>query len=51
MTIHEPVAGQDRVDFLRRRREELLEGARQTQAPIEVLDGKIAHYSAEVSIT
>jgi DNA-binding transcriptional MerR regulator len=43
-------AGQDRVTFLRRRREELLERARQTQAAIAVLDGKIAHYSAEESL-
>jgi DNA-binding transcriptional MerR regulator len=42
-----PAAGQDRVAFLRERREELLERARQTQAAIDVLDGKIAHYSGE----
>jgi DNA-binding transcriptional MerR regulator len=35
----------DRVTFLKDRREELLERLRQTQAALEVLDGKIAHYS------
>jgi DNA-binding transcriptional MerR regulator len=40
-------AGQDRVTFLRARREDLVERARQTQAAITVLDGKIAHYSAK----
>jgi DNA-binding transcriptional MerR regulator len=39
--------GQDRVTFLRARRAELLERLRQTQAALSVLDGKIAHYSAE----
>src|SRR5690242_5338912 len=43
-------AGQDRVSFLRRRREELLERARLTQAAITVLDGKIAHYAAGGSV-
>lgn len=37
--------GQDRVTFLRQRREEMLERLRQTQAALAVLDGKIAHYS------
>jgi DNA-binding transcriptional MerR regulator len=37
--------GQDRVTFLRQRRDELLERLRQTQAALDVLDGKIAHYS------
>jgi DNA-binding transcriptional MerR regulator len=35
-----------RVAFLQRRREELLDRLRQTQAAIEVLDAKIRHYSA-----
>jgi DNA-binding transcriptional MerR regulator len=37
--------GQDRVTFLRLRREEMLERLRQTQAALAVLDGKIAYYS------
>jgi DNA-binding transcriptional MerR regulator len=40
-------ARQDRVSFLRARRAELVERARQTQAAIAVLDGKIAHYAGE----
>jgi DNA-binding transcriptional MerR regulator len=40
-------AGVDRVTFLQARREELLERARQTQAAITVLDGKIAYYRAD----
>jgi DNA-binding transcriptional MerR regulator len=39
--------GQDRVTFLRARREEMLLRLQQTQAALAVLDGKIAHYSAE----
>jgi DNA-binding transcriptional MerR regulator len=38
--------GQDRVAFLRNRRDELLERLRQTEAALAVLDGKIAHYAA-----
>lgn len=34
----------DRVAFLQRRREELLERLRQTQAALDVLDEKIAYY-------
>jgi DNA-binding transcriptional MerR regulator len=34
----------DRVAFLQRRRDELLERRRQTEAALAVLDGKIAHY-------
>jgi DNA-binding transcriptional MerR regulator len=37
----------DRVTFLRERRAELLERLRQTQAALDVLDGKIAHYSSD----
>ena len=37
--------GADRVEFLRERRDELLERLRQTQAALAVLDDKIAHYS------
>ena len=39
---------EDRVTFLRQRRDELLERLRQTQAALAVLDGKIAHYSEPV---
>ena len=35
----------DRVAFLRRRREELLDRVRRTQAAITVLDDKISYYS------
>lgn len=35
----------DRVAFLQRRREELVERQRRTQAALAVLDDKIAHYS------
>ena len=35
----------DRVAFLRRRREELLDRVRRTQAAIKVLDDKISYYS------
>jgi DNA-binding transcriptional MerR regulator len=35
----------DRVEFLRRRREELLDRVRRTQAAITVLDDKISYYS------
>lgn len=38
---------QDRVTFLRLRREEMLERLRQTQAALDVLDGKIAYYSGQ----
>lgn len=38
--------GGDRVTFLRRRREELQERLRRTEAALGVLDDKIAHYSA-----
>jgi DNA-binding transcriptional MerR regulator len=40
-------ASTDRVTFLRERRAELLERLRQTQAALDVLDGKIAYYSAD----
>lgn len=36
--------GEDRVAFLERRREELVERAERLQRAISVLDGKIAHY-------
>lgn len=35
----------DRVAFLRRRRDELLDRQRRTEAALRVLDEKIAHYS------
>jgi DNA-binding transcriptional MerR regulator len=35
----------DRVEFLRRRREELLDRVQRTQAAIKVLDDKISYYS------
>ncbi len=37
----------DRVAFLRRRRAELEEQAERIRAALDVLDGKIAHYSAD----
>jgi DNA-binding transcriptional MerR regulator len=37
---------QDRVTFLRERREELLDRVQRTQSALRVLDDKIAHYSA-----
>lgn len=37
--------GGDRVEFLRRRRAELVERARRLQAAITVLDDKISYYS------
>ena len=40
-------AAEDRVGFLRRRREELQERLRQTHAALAVLDDKIAHYSQD----
>lgn len=43
--LREEAGAQDRVEFLRRRREELGERLRQTQAALAVLDIKIAHYS------
>jgi DNA-binding transcriptional MerR regulator len=39
----------DRVAFLRRRRDELLERRRQTEAALVVLDDKIAHYGQHLS--
>lgn len=38
-------AGGDRVEFLRRRRAELVERAQRLQAAITVLDDKISYYS------
>jgi DNA-binding transcriptional MerR regulator len=37
----------DRVAFLGRRREEMLDRLRRTRAALQVLDGKIAYYSAD----
>lgn len=46
--LSEPTEPQDRVTFLRERRKELLQRLTETQAAIDVLDGKIAHYTAEI---
>jgi DNA-binding transcriptional MerR regulator len=42
--LREEAGAEDRVAFLRRRRDELLDRLRQTQAALGVLDDKIAYY-------
>jgi DNA-binding transcriptional MerR regulator len=44
--LRSEAGAQDRLDFLRQRRVELVEHVRATEAAIAVLDDKIRHYSS-----